>query len=167
MKKIIIAKILKPQGIRGEVKLQPLVSRIQWLEEINTVYLSGEKTGRAIKGMRLAGGFAYAYIEGVISRNDADLLRGKEVFAMQENLQLSADEYLIDDMIGCAVTDEAGNSYGVVAEILQYGAADVYVLKNGDKTLMFPFVSGVMHSVDVKNKEIVVNADKLKEIMTD
>ena len=43
------------------------------------------------------------------------------------------------------------------APILQYGSADVYVVKNGDVTFSFPAIKGVVKQVDIDGGKIVVD----------
>ena len=79
---IQIGEIVKPQGIRGEVKLRAMTSDMGRYARLETVYLrrgGAYEAARVEKG-RANGGFAFLKLEGVNSRDDAEALRGVAVY---------------------------------------------------------------------------------------
>ena len=73
-----IGEIVKPQGIRGEVKLRAMTSDMDRYARLETVYLKegGKYVPHKVRKGRSYDGFAFLQLEGVNDRNQAELLRG-------------------------------------------------------------------------------------------
>lgn len=156
-----IAKILKPQGIFGEIKVQLFSNNVDAFFERGFAY---DKQGKKIEytAIRSSGTNVIITIEGVNNRNDAELLRGVFLYLNREDFEeLSESEHYICDLIGSRVIDENGAALGTLKDILQNGAADVYVVK-GDKKLMFPALKHVIKRVG--DGEVVVDSKALSEV---
>lgn len=158
---IEIAKILKPQGIFGEMKVQLFSSNVDTFFERGFAY---DKQGEKIEytAIRSSGTNVIITIDGVNTRNDAEVLRGVFLYLRREDFEMLVDdEYYVCDLVGASVIDETGAKLGVLKEILQNGAADVYVV-TGKKKLMFPALKHVIKGVS--NGEITVNSKALSEV---
>jgi 16S rRNA processing protein RimM len=125
---VTIGKIVRPQGIKGEVKVLPLTDDPERFCKLKKVFLNdGEAVG--VLRCRITNGDVFLYLEGVSDRNRAETLRGAYIkIEATDKIKLPAGRYFIVDLVGCAVAFEDGQKIGTVADILQYGAADVYVL---------------------------------------
>ena len=75
---IKIGEIVRPQGIRGEVKLRAMCSDEGYYAQLESVYLArgGEYVPRRVIKGRCNAGFAVLLLEGVADRNAAEELRG-------------------------------------------------------------------------------------------
>ena len=82
MEKVAIAKIIKPQGIKGECKIKFLTDDLSVFEGLKQVYL-GDKLYN-VKNISIRFGFGYLTFEGVKDRNEAELLRNKKLFIPKE-----------------------------------------------------------------------------------
>ena len=98
-------------------------------------------------------------LEGADSRTSAEALRGEEIRVLREALgALPEGEYLIDDLVGCAVVDGA-RSIGTVREVLLLPAADVLeVVREASDPLLVPMVADAVRSVDLAARRIDVNS---------
>lgn len=160
---IVIGEILKPQGIRGEVKVKPLLDDPADICKIKKVFVAGQE--HKVLSVRAGGGFAYLALSGIADRNAAELLRGKELSALRADAPaLGEGRYYIVDVIGCAVVTESGKRLGEIADILP-AHTDVYVLKEGEAEAMFPAADGVILDVDVENRRVTVSEKRLAEVM--
>ena len=163
MNKIIIGRILKPQGLRGEVKAEISLAG-EYLDGLKSVYLEGEARAAAIRNISLRGGFAYFLLEGVTDIDAAEALRGKALSVPRSAIGLKKGEYLHSDLIGLKVLDETGREYGAVAAIDSYGAANVYTVSGGGKTMRFPFVKKLSAVIDTDAKTMAVDSSALAEV---
>lgn len=159
--KIEIGKITKAQGIKGEVKLLCYVDDAQMLKTVKTVYI-GQNSYKVLK-CRPDGNFCYLLLEGITDRNTAESMREWTVFADKESVQLDEGRYFIEDLIGCNVILSNGNAVGKVVDILQYGAADVYVCQ-GQHNVSFPFLKDLVLSVDVTKQLITLDEKRFEEV---
>lgn len=164
MNKIVIGKVLKPQGIKGEIKVEVNSQDKQLACSLKEVYLDGV-CYQVLSAKNLVNGVFFK-LDGVNDRNQAELLRGKEVaFDRGRMKPLDNGRYLVSDIIGCKVMAD-DKILGEIEDILQYGAADVYVVKGGayGKNFMFPCLKKVLLKVDVQNKTICLNSEVLEQI---
>ncbi|MBX6394541.1 MAG: 16S rRNA processing protein RimM, partial [Alicyclobacillaceae bacterium] len=75
-----------------------------------------------------------------------------------ELVPLPEGTYYIHQLVGCEVVDEEGVRLGELAEVLQPGANDVYVVRRpGRRDLLLPAIPSVIKQVSVEEKRIVVS----------
>ncbi len=160
--KIVIGEILKPQGIRGEIKIKPLLDELSQIKKFRKVYVDGIEY--KVLSARFDASAGYLVLSGVADRNAAELLRGKEIEVLRADApDLQEGRYYIVDVIGCTVYTETGLRLGEIADILP-AHTDVYVLRDGEKEWMFPAADGVVADVDVENKKVTVNEARFLQV---
>ncbi len=158
-----IGIIVKPQGIRGELKVQPLTDDINRYKNLKEVIID-DKTYRVLNSV-IGGGVVFISLSGVADRNVAETFRGKFLRVTRENaLPLEEGRYFIVDIIGCTVKTEDGEIVGEVTEVTS-ARTDIFTVKTpGGKIVRFPFLKEMTLSVDVEQKIIVFNGKRLKEV---
>ncbi len=164
---IEIARILKPHGIRGDLKVRLFSDNLDAFAERGFAYTKkgSDYERTAYTAVRIDAPFIYVHVDGVDTRNGAEILSGTTLYLQREDLEAPDEgEHYIIDLIGLKVLDVEGNELGELKEILQHGAADVYVVK-GKKNFMFPALKRVIHSVDTDAGVIRVNALALAEVV--
>ena len=149
-KKILVGKIVAPQGIRGEVRVQTFTDTpadFQKLKIKSTRFNDGDfKFVRVVPNSTVIIG----KITGIDDRNTAETLRGTELFIERNTLpDLKVDEFYQADLIGFDVIRN-GIKIGIVDCFQNYGAGDIIELDNGD------MVSFIGANVDINNKIIYV-----------
>jgi 16S rRNA processing protein RimM len=114
---ITVARIVRPQGLRGEVAAEILTSFPERLTRMSSARLwDGKTTPRqtGIRSCRLTvsrGGQAIFHFEGSDSISDAEKLVGLEVqIPLSDRVQLPAGSYYVSDLIGCEVREKARES---------------------------------------------------------
>ena len=147
--KILVAKIVAPQGVRGEVRVQTYTHNATDLKKLKLY--SDKLIGGAfhfVRQLNPKSTVIIAKIDGVNDRNAAELLRNVELFINRADLpDLKDGEYYQADLIGMKVIRD-GIMLGVVDNVQNYGGGDILELDNGD------MVSFVGADVDLKNKII-------------
>ena len=149
--KILVGKIVAPQGIRGEVRVQTYSDKPEDFKKFNVIsdrFLPEDfKFLRAVPNSTII----IAKIRGVEDRDSAELLRGTELFIGRADLpSLGEQEYYQTDLVGMTV-NQRGNIIGHVVCIQNYGAGDIIEMYNGD------MVSFVGARVDFESQIIYVN----------
>ncbi len=161
-KELTIGEVLKPQGIRGEVKIKPFTDTAEDLLAFKRIFLDGEEY-RVLR-MRVGDGCVFASLRGVPDRNAAELLRGKKVTVPRDEApELPAGSYYIADLLGSEVFTQNGQRLGVLKDIRQ-AATDIYTIDTGEKEVMFPLVKGLTVEVDVEGGKIVVDEKRYREV---
>lgn len=157
-----IGLIVKPQGIRGELKLTPLTDDLTRFIGLKKVYIDGAIY--SVLTSKLGGGVVFLALSGISDRNQAETFRGKYVCVRREDaIPLKKDTYFIADIIGCALKTETT----LIGEVVDVTSAktDIFTVRTVDgKTLRFPFLKDLLVKVDVENKEITVKEKRLGEV---
>lgn len=163
---IRIGFVQRAHGVGGALKVQPLGSdpaRFMPLKSV-TVERGGVFAEYAVTEVQVRAQTVYLALEGVGDRNAAERLRGAYICVPRaEAVRLPADTYFICDLVGCRVTDTSGQDWGVITDVLQTGANDVYVVQ-GQKELLVPALKRVLRSVDIDGKHILLDAKVLAEV---
>ncbi len=163
MSRLIIGEVLKPQGIRGELKVKTFTDFPENVKEFGTVYIDG--TAYKILSFRVGpDGAAYMGLRGVPDRNAAELLRGKKLEGERGDAPpLEEGRYYIVDIIGLTCVSEEDEELGVVTDVSNL-SSDVYTIEKAGKSILFPAVKGVIAKVDLENKKLVVKKAIFDEI---
>lgn len=161
MSLIEVAKIVKPQGIRGEVKAQISTNVNAVFNGLEEAYVEGKKF--EISSISLRQGFLYVKFEGIDDRNMAETLRGKRIMLDKDLIKnaLEEDELLVDDLIGMVLYDKEGNLVGQIVDVENYGATFNFIIDCNGRTVQTPFVDDVF---DRDGDTLVVNKDKFDEV---
>ena len=163
MERLTIGEVLKPQGIRGELKIKTFTDFPEDVKAFKTVYI--DDTPYKILSFRVGtDGAAYVGLRGIPDRNAAELFRGKKLEGAREDAPaLNEGQYYIVDIIGLSCETEEGEFLGVVKDVTNL-SSDVYTLEKDGKNILFPAVNGVVVKVDLENKKLIVNKAKFDEI---
>jgi len=109
---------------------------------------------------RLQANNVVAQLEGCIDRETARTLIGSEISIRSDQLESPADgEFYWQDLKGLTVLNMAGETLGVVADLLETGANDVLVVK-GESELLIPYTTVTVDQVDLKDRHIRVHWER-------
>ena len=146
-------KIINTQGLQGEVKVQAWADSAEDLLPVTRFVAAGEEL--KVAKSRVQKGFLYLRFEDKNTIEDVIPLKGKVLHMYREDLILPEGVHLLSDIIGSRVVDEEGNDIGVVEDILERPAANVYVIR-GDREILVPSVPEFIKKVDTDEKSVTV-----------
>ncbi len=161
-----IGLILRPHGVHGAVKLQPLTTDNQRFLKLTEAYIeqNGEYIPVEAIEISVQRDVVFLRLSFCDNREQAEALRGKYLCVDRAHAaKLPAGRYFVADLIGCAVEDSNGKPLGKLTDVLETGANDVYVIK-GEKTLMIPALKKLLQHVDVQSGRIILDAEVLEEV---
>lgn len=164
---LTIGQVLKPQGVRGEVKVKPMTDDPRRFLALERVFLrEGDiYTSRSVRCTRVHDGFAYLEFGGIVDREGAETLRDALLYVDREHaVSLPEDADFIADLVGCEAFDTRGERIGTLIDVLQPGANDVYVLDTPHGEMLIPALKRVVLSVDVASRRIIVDERTLEEV---
>lgn len=157
---ISIARIARPQGIRGEVIAELLTDFPERFTPLRQVWLgkSGAQARPAeLERHRLHQDRIILKFKGCDSRNDAEALREQQVMIARDALvTLPENEFFHFDLIGCAVVARDGQTLGTVSDVQDYGAAPLLVVTIEGRETMIPLADSICTEIDIAQKRIVV-----------
>ena len=160
---LIIGKIVKSFGIKGEVKVSPITDSALRFKDLKYVFLqSGSGFNRIdINSARMANKFVLLKFTGFDSRDAADILHGEYLYVDRKNaVKLEGSSYYYCDLLDCKVITRDGILLGSVYDIQNAGSCDVYFVRSQNedqKEVLIPAISQVVKNIDVDNKEITVD----------
>ncbi len=163
----LIGEILKPQGINGEVKLKTHTEDLDNLCDVEKLYTKNgeEYTEIEVEYARIQAGDAIFKFVNCNDRNKAETLRGTLLYIDREDATpLEYGEYYISDIIGFVVQDNLGNNIGELKDVLNHGASDIYVLKDGKKEILLPALKRLLLNTDLEKGIITVDSEVLAEV---
>ncbi len=156
-----VGVITSPHGVRGEVKVFPTTDDPGRFRRLREVLLDngGEKLPVEIETVRFFKQMVILKLKGLDSREDAERYRQKNLFVSRENaVRLQKDEYFIADLIGLKVLDEDGSQLGVLKNVLETGANDVYVVDGTDgREILLPAIKQCILQVEPEEGYIRVH----------
>ena len=158
-----IGLILKPQGIKGQLKVQPLTDDINRYKNLKDVIID-QKTHKVL-GTIISGPTVFVQLFGINDRDTAETFRGKFLHVKREDaVALEEGRYFVADIIGCQVISQQKGVIGTITDIFS-SRTDVITVKCIDgRILRFPFLNDLVEKVDVVNKQFVVNDKRLNEV---
>ncbi|MCI9336016.1 MAG: 16S rRNA processing protein RimM [Lachnospiraceae bacterium] len=152
-----IGIITATHGLHGEVKVYPTTDDVKRFKKLKKVTLD---TGKAqtmgtvleIESVKFFKQFAILKFQGIDHIEDAQKYRKASLLVPRsEAVRLQKDEYFIADLIGMSVRDEDGTEIGVLKDVLETGANDVYVITMSDgRELLLPAIKQCVLEVDVE-----------------
>ena len=155
-----VGVISSTHGVRGEVKVFPTTDDVKRFKKLKEVILDTGKEDiiLTIEGVKFFKQFAILKFKDYNNINDIEKYKGKSLYVERANaVRLQKDEYFIADLMGCKVVDEDENPLGVLKDVLETGANDVYIVANPEgKELLFPAIKECVLKVDVENELIQV-----------
>lgn len=160
MEKLLIGKIIKPQGLSGEVKCQMFVD-FDAITNLSEVYLKDKDVPTRVLKSSYRLGYLYLTLSKIDDRNKADFLRNAEIYIDKANYaETKQDVYLIDDLQDCRIISENGEDYGRIVRVENYGATDIIIVFADQREYMVPFVKDIFKKVNLKAKLVIVDEQK-------
>lgn len=159
--KLRVGVIASTHGIKGEVKVFPTTDDAKRFLEIKKVTMDTgkEELELEIEGVKFFKKFAILKFKGIDNINDIEKYKGKELYVPRTEAQgLGQNEYFVADLIGLKVTEDSGRTLGILKDVMETGANDVYVVEMEDKKeLLIPAIRQCILKVDVEAGEMEVH----------
>lgn len=147
-------KIINTHGLNGEVKVQAWADSPEELLDYDR-FVAGQEELHVVSA-RVQKGFLYLQFENKGSIDDVIPLKNKILKIYREDLVLPEGVHLLSDIIGCRVVTEEGQDIGIVEDILERPAANVYVIR-GEREILVPSVPEFIKNVDLDTKTVTVH----------
>lgn len=163
LKKFIeTGKIVGTHGIHGELRVLPWCDSPQFLQQFHTLYLNGGDAPVRVFSSRVHKQMLLMQLEGVDTVEKADQLKNEILYLDRDEVKLPEGRYFMQDLIGLDVYDaDTFIYYGVLSEVLQTGANDVYEVTAQDKkTYLIPAVPSVVEKIDFEKQKVLIRPVK-------
>lgn len=162
-KYLILGQILRPHGIRGELRMRILTDYPERIAKLKTVYLGTSPddtrmTPYQVEGNRLSTGAGLLKLRGVDDRDAAERFRELMVMVDMANaVPLEEGEFYLYQLFGIRVVLEDGTLLGTLVDVLETGANDVYIIDSPTYgEVLIPVTSETVLSTDVDQRVMTV-----------
>ena len=132
--------ISSTHGVKGEVKVYPTTDDPRRFRKLRKVMVDTgrERLVMEVEGVKFFKQFVILKFKGIDSLNEVEKYRKASLFVTRENaVRLSKNEYFIADLMGLRVRNEDEEEIGVLREVLETGANDVYIIDMKDGLIIF------------------------------
>ena len=146
--------IVGTHGVHGEVKIEPWADSPEFLLQFERFFLAGVGDVGVLSS-RIHKGFVIAKLDGYPDVRSAMGLKGCTIFIGRDDAELPPEGYFIADIIGAQVVDENGVLIGILTDILEKPASDVYVI-SGEREILIPAIPEFILNTDVEAGIITV-----------
>lgn len=156
-----VGVITSTHGVRGEVKVFPTTDEPKRFKKLKEVILDTGKEQRTleIEQVKFFKNMVILKFKGLDNINEVEKYRQKSLLVTRKNaVKLQKDEYFIADLIGIQAIDEDDEELGVITDVIQTGANDVYVIsKENEQDLLVPAIKECILEVNVKKKYVKIH----------
>lgn len=162
---LIVARIVAPFGVRGEVKAEIWTDFPDRLAKRKTVFLGHEDEDPrpyTVRSVRFHQGQVLFGFVGCDDRDTAERLRGLFVqIPTSEAAPLPEDTYFLYQIIGLDVQDTEGKHRGTVTAVMTTAGNDVYVVEGEGGEILVPAIADVVLDIDLEHGRMTVDMTKL------
>jgi 16S rRNA processing protein RimM len=159
-KPVVIAKIGRYRGTRGEVFIHPrfdLAGEPLQDAEARLVWPNGTEETTRIERIWWQGKKAVCKLAISNSIEEARKLVHAEILVRRSDLEMpEADEYFVDDLIGLQVQTVDGKAVGPVAQLLDYAGSKLLKV-DAESEILIPFTEAIVDSIDLESGVVIID----------
>jgi len=156
---LAIGRVVRAHGLKGEISVAVMTEFPERFETTKQVYLGDqcEAIPYQLKSYRWHKDNVLLTLTGIANRNQAESLKGQLVqVPIEEAMPLPDGVYYHYQLVGLEVVTTTGERLGILSEVLETGANDVYVVDNDGQELLLPAIAEVVRSIDLEEAQMVV-----------
>ena len=159
-----LGRLLKPHGIKGELKVLFYNEDSNSLENNQIIFLS-DLNNKIIeyKIERIFYSFKKNRIKffDINTIEEAEELRGYTLNVLRLDLpKLDKNEYYINDLVGYILIDDSNKNYGIVSDVLVLPANNVLSVTMENKEYLIPLIDDVILDINQEEKKIIIDPIK-------
>lgn len=146
-----IGKITSTHGIKGEVRVQPWCDSPEFMKKFKTLYFDKKGEKPVSVSCRPNGNMVIMKMQGVDTVEEASKYREKILYMKRSDAKLPEGTWFIQELIDCKVVDadDENISYGILSDVSETGANDVWHITKDGKEYLIPAIPSVVISTDV------------------
>jgi 16S rRNA processing protein RimM len=152
---IRVGQVMGAYGLDGAVKVLPLTDFQDRFDPGANLLLDG--CARSVEWSREGQPGLVVKLDGIDNRTMAELFRGRYLEVPDDEMRaLEAGSYYHRQVVGLAAVTSSGQRLGVIEEILERPANDVWVSRDGSIEHLIPATADAIVSVDLPAGQVVV-----------
>ncbi len=155
---LVVGRVVRPWGVRGELKVEILTEDPARFERLETLYLGPQFIAYRLERARLHQDTMLLKLIGCDDCTVAEALRDLLVqIVIEDALPLEEGECWLYQILGLEVWTAGGEQLGIVQEVLETGANDVYVVQDRrGREVLIPALKSVVLEIDLDAGRMLV-----------
>ncbi len=159
-----IGVITTTHGLKGEVKVFPTTDDLNRFKKLKKCFIRTPKEDIQVEknSCKFFKNMVIVSFKEFGDINEVERFRNCDIYVTRDNaVPLDEDEYYISDVIGMNIILEDGSELGVLQDVMQTGANDVFVIKlKDDKELLMPVIKDCVLDMNYDTGKITVRLMK-------
>lgn len=156
-----VGVIASTHGVKGEVKVFPTTDDPRRYDILKKVYLDTKKEllELNISGVKYFKKFVIVKFKEFDNINDIEKYKSMDLLIERKDaVPLEEGEFYISDLLGLSVITDDDKELGILKDVLQTGANDVYVVEDKNKNeILLPVIKECILKVDLEKKIVMVH----------
>ena len=148
-------RIVNTHGVQGEVKIEVWLDSLKFFKSFKRLYTAGGQELKVLSA-RTHKDFVIVKLAGVEDVNAAMALKNKVVSIRRSDAALPHGAFFLQDILGAKVVDEDGREIGVLEDVMETPASNIYVVK-GETEHLIPAVPEFIKKTDAEAGIITVH----------
>ncbi len=156
---LVIGFLRRPHGVNGEIIMDIHTDFPERIKSGRKVLIGEKHQPHTLDTVRERNDGLLISLRGVDTPEEAGKFRNQWVYVKASEVPpLPEGQVYKYELVGLDVIDDNGNALGKLAEILETGANDVYVVKNEEgKEILLPAIPPVILNIDMKQRVMKVH----------
>jgi 16S rRNA processing protein RimM len=159
---IVIARVARPRGLRGEVVADLLTdfpARFEDLESVTAIAPDNSRRSLQIEEHSFQGNRIILKFGSYDSIDEAKELAGFQLAVpTSERVELPKDQFYEWELTGCRVETTQGKAIGVVTEVMRTGGVEILVVaSDADNEFLIPMAREICVEIEIDKKLIRVD----------
>lgn len=163
MEKLIIGEVVKPQGIKGELKIK-LYDNSKDLSSLEKIIIGDECFD--ISSIAVRQDFMFITIFGYGSIQEVEKFRMKKVYMelSDANELLAENEFFVERILEFDVVTSMNEKVGKLVDVQNYGSKDIAYINGDNGQVLLPIIEGLIKKIDEQEKKIIIDAKLYLEV---
>ena len=158
--RIIVGSLAGAFGVHGDVRVKSYCAEPDAIADYTPLTRSDGKIIATLVLKGMAKGALIARVDGITTKEEADALKGMDLYAERDQLpSLPDDEFYHTDLMGLTAVDTGGAALGRVKAVQTNGADDLLeIVAPGLKdTVLVPFTRAIVPTVDLAAGRVIID----------
>jgi len=167
MEKLIVGKIVKIHGIKGAVKVNPVIDEGVNFTDFGGVFVDFDGEFHKFEEVFAVSDMLGVKLEGIDTVEEAKAIVGKFVLVEKSVLEklVESNSFFIEELKGSTVLLNDNTNLGILEEVDNFGSADIFYIRSDKyKNLTLPHIEGLVQNFDEKKKILTLNKNVFEEV---
>jgi 16S rRNA processing protein RimM len=155
---VLVGQVGRPHGLRGEMRVEvmsDIPERFEPGSELFLVRRDGTTEQVCVQAFRPAKGGGLVFFDGYVGRDQVESLRGARLEVNPSQVPPAPEGlYYYWQLTGCRCVDDVVGHLGEVVDIVEDGGGVLLKVRDGEQTLLIPFVEAFLGKVDIEGQKI-------------